>query len=594
MAGGGVISRMRVFLGLDNKDFKKGLKESEKKTSAFGNSIKKIGTAIAGAFAVKEIGRFVGDLVKLAGEAEGVQRAFDRIGGNKVFDSLKAATRGTVSNLELMRKTVTAKNLGVPVKDLAKLFEFAAARAADTGESVDFLVNSIVVGIGRKSPLILDNLGISAIALKEKMEGVGIGTASVADVARAVSKIATEELDKIGTAATTNGQKLQSVAASWDNIKLAIGRAITASKEYAFISDLILGVGNSLDKTTSSTDEARKGAQDLFKTWKDSGQLTASFIKKWIDGLEKQKRQLLDNHGIIEKGGKERHQQIRTLLVLLKKEAELSKKAIEPIVEQIDLIKGVEAELKVLKETSDKGSESNRANINKQIEVLKNYLALLKQVGTTTANIKPLKLQTPADLPSLKPAKIGGQEALKVSSSFFDSGEIDKNREAQIEKQQAFVNDLNAITAGGFATLAEFTGEFIGAVISGDAGLEDFFSGILGVVGDFVKQFGEALIAYGIAQIAFKKAFANPAGAIAAGVALVAIGSVISSLSAAGPGGSSSGGSVTSIDTRGNDTSSRNANINSQGQAININVQGVLKGTDIALSAKQGNKQLAR
>ncbi len=244
-----IISRLRVKLGLDNSSYKAGLNESEKQTKNFSSTIGKIGTSIAAAFGVREVLRFGAEMVKLAGEAEGVERAFLRIGGDKIFDELKESTRGTVSNLELMRKAVMAQNLGVPVQELGKLFEFASQRAADTGESVDFLVNSIVTGIGRKSPLILDNLGISAIALKDKMNGVAIGTASVGDVAEAVGKIAEEELNKIGDASTTNGQKIQSFAASWDNVKLAIGQAITRSEDFGPALDIIIEKINNIGKS---------------------------------------------------------------------------------------------------------------------------------------------------------------------------------------------------------------------------------------------------------------------------------------------------------------------------------------------------------
>ena len=40
-------------------------------------------------------------------------------------------------------------------------------------KSVDFLVNSIVTGIGRKSVLILDNLGLSAVDVNEKFKESG-------------------------------------------------------------------------------------------------------------------------------------------------------------------------------------------------------------------------------------------------------------------------------------------------------------------------------------------------------------------------------------------------------------------------------------
>ena len=131
--------------------------------------MKKIGGMIAGAFAVQKIIQFGKELIQIGGVAEGVRDAFMRIGDESTLKGLRDATKGTVSDLELMKRAVSASNLGLPIQNLASLFEFATKRAQDTGESVDYLVNSIVTGIGRKSPLILDNLGISAVQLKEKL-----------------------------------------------------------------------------------------------------------------------------------------------------------------------------------------------------------------------------------------------------------------------------------------------------------------------------------------------------------------------------------------------------------------------------------------
>jgi hypothetical protein len=123
------------------------------------------------------------------------------------LETLRKATRGLVSDLELMKVTVQAGNFGIPIEQMGKLLEFATKRAAETGQSVDYLVNSIVTGIGRKSPLILDNLGISAVRLKEKFGGVAIEAQSIADVAQAVGDIAAEEMGKMGSLGRYRGRQ---------------------------------------------------------------------------------------------------------------------------------------------------------------------------------------------------------------------------------------------------------------------------------------------------------------------------------------------------------------------------------------------------
>ena len=47
-----------------------------------------------------------------------------------------------------MKMSVMANTLGLPIQNLGNLFEFAAKMAQDTAKSVDYLVDSIVRGIG--------------------------------------------------------------------------------------------------------------------------------------------------------------------------------------------------------------------------------------------------------------------------------------------------------------------------------------------------------------------------------------------------------------------------------------------------------------
>ena len=66
----------------------------------------------------------------------------------------------------------------MPIENLASLFEFATQRAADTGEAVDYIVESLFRVYGRKSSLVLDNLGISAIQLRDELNGLSLEMAT--------------------------------------------------------------------------------------------------------------------------------------------------------------------------------------------------------------------------------------------------------------------------------------------------------------------------------------------------------------------------------------------------------------------------------
>lgn len=182
-----------------------------------------IGATIGAAFVVDRIASFGMEASKLAGTAEGVENAFRRFADPSLLDGLRKATRGTASDLELMTAAVKAQQFGIPMKEMTGLLEFASRRAQETGESIDYMLNSVIVGIGRKSPKILDNLGISASRLSKEFNGAAVEAQSIGDVTAVVAKIAQEEMTKAGDAFTSTSDRTAAFAASVNNLKVAIG-----------------------------------------------------------------------------------------------------------------------------------------------------------------------------------------------------------------------------------------------------------------------------------------------------------------------------------------------------------------------------------
>lgn len=169
------------------------------------------------------------EMARLSGNVEGVTRAFERKfpEATRLLFELREATKGTVTDFELMQRTLQATNLGVEVSKLPILFQFAAARAQQTGESVDYLVDSIVRGIGRKSILVLDNLGLSATRLKEQFHGASLASQSVAEVTAGVAEIAKQELQKMGGYAETAATKVDQLTTSWSELKKEVSQVAT-------------------------------------------------------------------------------------------------------------------------------------------------------------------------------------------------------------------------------------------------------------------------------------------------------------------------------------------------------------------------------
>ena len=165
--------------------------------------------------------------VELAKSGEGVRNAFERLNRPGLLDNLKEATHGTVSELELMKAAVKFDDFKLPVEQLGTLLAFAQKKAKDTGQSVDYMVDSIVTGLGRKSLMILDNLGLSASQVKEKMAETG-------DMTTAVAAIIKEQMSEAGEYVETAADRAARAAADASNQMEELGRkAMPVAEEWA-------------------------------------------------------------------------------------------------------------------------------------------------------------------------------------------------------------------------------------------------------------------------------------------------------------------------------------------------------------------------
>ena len=165
--------------------------------------------------------------IELAKAGEGVRNAFERLNNPGLLNNLKEATHGTVSELELMKAAVKFDDFKLPVEQLGTLLAFAQKKAKDTGQSVDYMVDSIVTGLGRKSLMILDNLGLSAAQIKEKMAETG-------DMTKAVAEIIKEQMAQAGEYVETAADRAARAAADAANKMEDLGnKAMPVAEEWS-------------------------------------------------------------------------------------------------------------------------------------------------------------------------------------------------------------------------------------------------------------------------------------------------------------------------------------------------------------------------
>lgn len=224
----------KILLGVDTTEFRKGLGNADAALKKFSGQLKNLGGLIGATFIGSQITAFTKKAIELGSQMKTVGQGFERMADQKTLQGLRSATRGLVSDIELMKVSVQAGNFGIPIEQMGTLLDFAARRAAETGQEVDYLVNSIVTGIGRKSPMILDNLGISTTRLKQEFHGAAIEAQSIADVAAAVGKIADVELGKMGPPIETAADQMARLGVHFDNFLAKISKPIEITFEFVF------------------------------------------------------------------------------------------------------------------------------------------------------------------------------------------------------------------------------------------------------------------------------------------------------------------------------------------------------------------------
>jgi len=120
-----------------------------------------IGTAIATMKKVIDFSKEGAEIMRLTETSSALAKSMG-MNMDEVVGAIRGASLGMVSDYDIMQSASRAMMLGVGTDagQLAQLMEVAAVRGRAMGLSTTQAFNDIVTGIGRTSPMILDNLGI--------------------------------------------------------------------------------------------------------------------------------------------------------------------------------------------------------------------------------------------------------------------------------------------------------------------------------------------------------------------------------------------------------------------------------------------------
>ena len=157
------------------------------------------GAAFLGVRAVKSLTNTIETMVREALPLQGIKTAFENIteaagiSGEAMLRALQDSTAGMVTARDLMESYNQAAMLvsDTFAQQLPEALELVTKISLATGESMDYLMGSLVRGIGRVQPLILDNLMVQ-IDLNETYRqfavNAGVATDKIAAFVKGLSK----------------------------------------------------------------------------------------------------------------------------------------------------------------------------------------------------------------------------------------------------------------------------------------------------------------------------------------------------------------------------------------------------------------------
>jgi len=139
---------------------------------------------------------------------------------DKIIESLRKASAGTISNKNLILTASKAMALGVTTdsEQMGKLLEVARSRARVFGIETTQAFDDIVTGIGRASPQILDNLGIRIPDGFDKMTQGMSAAQKVSKLLELTLEAGGKEIEAIGGITLTGADKFRQLEVAVEDL----------------------------------------------------------------------------------------------------------------------------------------------------------------------------------------------------------------------------------------------------------------------------------------------------------------------------------------------------------------------------------------
>jgi hypothetical protein len=235
----------------------------------FANSWKKNWLAITAAITAGIMAlRKAWELMELGAKVEQQKQAFENLASSlgasseQIIKDLRRMSGETMSTAQIMEKASQAMILGIDPTKLAKMMEISRASARAFGKDVGFMFESIAIGVGRQSKMILDNLGIivnAGDAYDKYAKSIGKSAKELTEAERkqaflnATLEAGDRILKQIDTSTMTNLEKMQKLKAAWEDFAVKIGQALWHVLGFiqGFMNQLVSGFFTLLEVATT-------------------------------------------------------------------------------------------------------------------------------------------------------------------------------------------------------------------------------------------------------------------------------------------------------------------------------------------------------
>ncbi len=225
----------------------------ERTAQTVGGSIGgSLGAAIAGGVGALAVGEVIDtgvELAKLGAAAMRVEEGFAELfgtvagGADAALGKLRAASLGSIDDTQLMLSANRASMLQVSsdADTIAQLLEAAAGRGRKLGVDTATAFDNIVTGIGRMSPLILDNLGIltgGEKAFEAYAQTLGKTAEQLTDTEKRqflINKVLADAVPLTNDAAAG----FERFAATQENFRTEFGKSIAAFANFSGITQTL-------------------------------------------------------------------------------------------------------------------------------------------------------------------------------------------------------------------------------------------------------------------------------------------------------------------------------------------------------------------